>query len=88
MMFSSLLSPWNLCSSRGLVKISANWSLVLTCEITISGIVSKKVVPDVFVFGSRIPTRDVSNLYCTLTVTYERDMVHRVTIVHARLSHP
>jgi hypothetical protein len=34
--FSSLLSSQNLFSSRGLVKISVNYSLVLTCEIIIS----------------------------------------------------
>jgi hypothetical protein len=36
MILSSLLSSQNLLSSRGLVKISVSCSLVLTCEITMS----------------------------------------------------
>jgi hypothetical protein len=36
MILSSLLSSRDLLSSRGLVKISASCSLVLTCEITMS----------------------------------------------------
>jgi hypothetical protein len=54
------------------VNISANWSLVPTCEITISpfdSMISQKVVPDVYVFGSRMLTRIVSNLYSTLIAT-------------------
>jgi hypothetical protein len=42
--------------------------------------VSQNVVSDVNVFASRMPIRVVSNLYGTLIVTQERDMVHRVTI--------
>jgi hypothetical protein len=53
------------------VKISVNWSLVPTCEITIflDGMISEKVVSDVYVFGSRMLTRVVSNLDGTLIVT-------------------
>jgi hypothetical protein len=47
------------------VKISTNWSLVLTYEITISPL----MVLDAYVFGSRILTKLVSNLYGTLIVT-------------------
>jgi hypothetical protein len=65
------------------VKISTNWSLVPTCEIAMSPLMawSLKVVSDVYVFGPRMITRIVSNLYGTLIVTEERDMVQRVTIV-------
>jgi hypothetical protein len=54
-----------------LVKISANWSLVPTCEITISPLmaVSQKVVSDAYVFGSKMLTRVVRNLDGTLIVT-------------------
>jgi hypothetical protein len=55
------------------VKISANWSLVSTCEITISPLMtwslSQKVVSNVYVFGSRMLIRIVSDLYNTLIVT-------------------
>jgi hypothetical protein len=37
--------------------------------------VSQKMVPDINVFGSRMLTRVVSNLYGTLIITQERDMV-------------
>jgi hypothetical protein len=72
MMFSSLQSSRNLHSSRGLVKISANWSLVPICEvynIPFDDMISQKMVPDVYVFGSRMLTRVVSNLDSTLIVT-------------------
>jgi hypothetical protein len=53
------------------VKISADWSLVPTCEITISPlmVVSQEVVSDVYVFSSRMLTRVISNLDGTLIVT-------------------
>jgi hypothetical protein len=54
------------------VKISANWSLFPTCEITISpfdGMVSQEVVSDVYVFDSRMLTWVISNLDDTLIVT-------------------
>jgi hypothetical protein len=90
MILSSLLISQNLLSSRGLVKISASCSLVLTCEITVSldGMVSQEVVSDIDVFGSRMLTRVVSSLDGTLIVTYERYMVQSVTIIHESLSHP
>jgi hypothetical protein len=72
MMLSSLWSSQNCFSSRGLVKISANWSLVHTCEIAISSFMVlslKKMVLHVYVFGSRVLTRVVSNLDDTLIVT-------------------
>jgi hypothetical protein len=50
--------------------------------------ISQKVVSDVYVFGSRILTRFVCYLCDTIIVTYERDMVHSVTIVLESLSHP
>jgi hypothetical protein len=50
--------------------------------------ISQKVVSVVYVFGSRMPTRIVSNLYGTLIVTLEREMVHSVTMVLESLSHP
>jgi hypothetical protein len=50
--------------------------------------ISQKVVSDAYVFGSLMLTRVVSNLIGTLIVTYERDMVHSVTIVLESLSHP
>jgi hypothetical protein len=49
--------------------------------------VSEEVVPDVYVFGSRMLTRVISNLYGTLIVIEERNMVHSVTIVFESLSH-
>jgi hypothetical protein len=71
MILSSLLSSQNLLSSRGLVKISASCSLVLTWEIIISrdGMISQKVVPDINMFGSTILIRVVSNLDGILIVT-------------------
>jgi hypothetical protein len=54
------------------VKISANWSLVLTCEITISSfddMVSQEVVMDVYVFDSRMLISVVSNLDGTIIIT-------------------
>jgi hypothetical protein len=52
------------------VKILANWSLVPTCEnnIPFDGMVSQELVPDVYVFGSRMLTRIISNLHGTLMV--------------------
>jgi hypothetical protein len=44
------------------VNISTNWPLF-------SSMVSQKMVSDVYVFGSRILTRVVSNLDDTLIVT-------------------
>jgi hypothetical protein len=49
--------------------------------------ISQKVVSDVYMFGSIMLTRVVSNLYGTLIVTYETDMVHSVTIVLESLSY-
>jgi hypothetical protein len=71
MILSSVLSSQNLLSSRGLVKISASYSLVLIWEIFVSldGIISQKVVPNINVFGSRMLTRVVNNLYDTLIIT-------------------
>jgi hypothetical protein len=53
------------------VKISESCSLILTWEIIVSlnGMVSQKVVLDINVFGSRMLTKVVSNLYGTLIVT-------------------
>jgi hypothetical protein len=54
------------------VKISANWSLIPTCDMTISpfdGMVSQEVVSDVDVFGSKMLTRVDSNLDGTLIIT-------------------
>jgi hypothetical protein len=64
-------------------------SLVLTCEISVSldGMISQEVVPDINVFGSKMLTRIVSNLDGTLIVTWERNLVHSVTIVLWSLSH-
>jgi hypothetical protein len=50
--------------------------------------ISQKVVPDVYVFGSRMLTRIVRNLYSTLIVTWDRNMVYSVTIILKSLSHP
>jgi hypothetical protein len=71
MILSSLFGSQNLLSSKGLVKISASYSLVLTCEITVShdGMVSQEVVLDINVFGSRMLTRIISDLDGTLNVT-------------------
>jgi hypothetical protein len=64
-------------------------SLVLTCEISVSldGMISQEVVPDINVFGSKMLTRIGSNLDGTLIVTWERNLVHSVTIVLWSLSH-
>jgi hypothetical protein len=53
------------------VKISTNWPLVPTCEMIISHLMawSLEVVPDVYVFSSRMLTSVVSNLDSTLIVT-------------------
>jgi hypothetical protein len=61
---SSLLSSWNLLSSRSLVKISMSYSFILTWEISVSldGIISQKLVSDINVFGSKMLIRIVSNL--------------------------
>jgi hypothetical protein len=50
--------------------------------------VSQEMVADVYVFGSRVLIRVVSNLDGTLIVTYEWNMVHSVTIILESLSHP
>jgi hypothetical protein len=54
------------------VKILANWSLVSICEITISPLMAwslKKMVPDVYAFGSRMLIWVVSNICDTLIIT-------------------
>jgi hypothetical protein len=70
MIMSSLLSSQNLLSPRGLIKISMSYSLVLAWEITVShdGMISQEVLPDINVFGSKMLTRNVSNLDGTLIV--------------------
>jgi hypothetical protein len=50
--------------------------------------ISQEVVSDVYMFGSKMLTRVVSNLYGTLIITYEWNMVHGVTIILESLSHP
>jgi hypothetical protein len=50
--------------------------------------VSQEVISNVYVFGSKILTRVISNLDVTLIVTYEWNMVHSVTIILESLSHP
>jgi hypothetical protein len=57
-------------------------------NILFNDMISQEVVLDVYVFGSRNHTRVVSNLDGTLIVTWERDMVHSVTIVVESVSHP
>jgi hypothetical protein len=49
--------------------------------------VSQEVVPDVYVFGSKILTSVVSNIDSTLIVTLEWNVVHSVTIILESLSH-
>jgi hypothetical protein len=53
------------------VKISVSCSLVLMREITVSldGMVSQEVVPDINVFGSRMLTMIVNKLDGTLIIT-------------------
>jgi hypothetical protein len=48
--------------------------------VSLDGMNSQKVVPDINVFDSRMLTRIVSNLYGILIVTEERGMVQSVTI--------
>jgi hypothetical protein len=50
--------------------------------------ISQEMVPDVYVFSSRMLTRVVSNLDGTLITTYEGNLVHSVTIVLLSLPHP
>jgi hypothetical protein len=50
--------------------------------------ISQEIVPDVYVFTSGMLIGVVSNLYDTLIITYEKDMVHSITIVLKSLSHP
>jgi hypothetical protein len=50
--------------------------------------ISQKVVSDVYAFASTVLTWVVSNLYGAFIVTYERNVVHSVTIVLEGLSHP
>jgi hypothetical protein len=57
-------------------------------NIPFDGMVSQEMVPDVYVFGSKMLTRIVSNLDGTLIVTKEWNMVHSVTIILESLSHP
>jgi hypothetical protein len=63
--------------------MSASCSLVLTWEIsvTLDGMISQEVTPDINVFGSRMLTRVISNLDGTLIVIEERDMVQSVTTI-------
>jgi hypothetical protein len=57
--------------------------LVLTWEIsvTLDGMISQEVTPDINVFGSRMLTGVISNLDGTLIVIEERDMVQSVTTI-------
>jgi hypothetical protein len=50
-------------------------------DIPLYAIISQEMVSNVCVFGSRTLTWVVSNLYGTLIVAQERDMVHSVTMV-------
>jgi hypothetical protein len=63
--------------------MSASCSLVLTWEIsvTLDGMISQEVAPDINVFGSRMLIRVISNLDGTLIVIEERDMVQSVTTI-------
>jgi hypothetical protein len=57
-------------------------------NIPFYGMVSQEILSDVYVFGSRVLIRVVSNLDGTLIVTYEWNMVHSVTIILESLLHP
>jgi hypothetical protein len=50
--------------------------------------VSQEMVPDVYVFGSRMLTRIVSNFDGTVIIKQEWNMVHSVIIILESLSHP
>jgi hypothetical protein len=50
-------------------------------DIPLDIMISQEMVPDAYVFGSRILTRVVTNLDGTLIVTWEGNLVHSVTIV-------
>jgi hypothetical protein len=50
-------------------------------DIPLDSMISGEMVPDVYVFGSRMFTTVVSNLDGTLIATYEGNLVRSVTIV-------
>jgi hypothetical protein len=50
-------------------------------DIHLYSMISQEMVPDVYLFGSRMLTWVVSNLDGTLIITQERNLVHSVTIV-------
>jgi hypothetical protein len=67
----SLLISQNLLSSRDLIKISASCSFgshMRNHYVSLDGMISQKMVPDINVFGSRMLTMVVSNLDGTLIV--------------------
>jgi hypothetical protein len=54
--------------------------------ISLDGMISQEVVPDINVFSFRMLASIVSNLDGTLIITYERDSIYSVTIVLESLS--
>jgi hypothetical protein len=49
--------------------------------------ISQEVLPNVYVFDSRMLTMVVRNLDGTLVITWEWNMVHNVTIILKNLAH-
>jgi hypothetical protein len=69
--FSSCLSLVNGCSSNGLVKISANCSLVFIYAISISPFVGDplKMIPNGYVFSAAMLNGIIRHVDCTLIIT-------------------
>jgi hypothetical protein len=71
-MFSSCLSLVKVFSSNGLVKISANCSLVLTYAISISPpllVIPQKVILNGYVLSAAVLNGIIRHADCTLIVT-------------------
>jgi hypothetical protein len=88
--FSSLHNLENLFSSKGLVKILANWFLLLIWQTSIfpfAGGLSKSML-DVYVLSAAVFNRIIRQVDCTLIITYEWDFAQIIAKVPEGLPHP
>jgi hypothetical protein len=88
-MFSSFLILLKVFSSRGLIKIPANWlgADIGNFDIPLLLVISQKVVPDVYVLSATVFNGIIRHVDCTLIITQERDFAQLVAIVPKGLPH-
>jgi hypothetical protein len=70
--FSSFLSFLKVFSSRGLVKISANWFVgvnISNFDIPLLLVISQKVILDVYVLSAAVFNGIIRHADCTLIIT-------------------